>query len=526
MRLTKRRPMLVADLFCGAGGSSTGARKALAAQGIEMELVAVNHWPIAIETHQKNHPDARHYCVDLDAARPVDLVPEGQLDLLMASPECTHHSRARGGKPIHDQSRMSAWHVLRWATDLYIRRILIENVPEFREWAPLGANGRPLKSRRGQVYQDFLAALRGLGYVVEDRIVNAADYGDATTRSRLFIMARRDRKRLIWPVPTHSREAQVDMFGNATERWRSAREIIDWSIHGTSIFDRKRPLAPNTIRRIAAGLRKFGGPMAEPFLVVLRNNMDAQSVDGPLPAITASGTHMALAQMELEPFVLGQQSGSVARHTGDPLPTVSTDGAIGLVESELTPYERPFITEYYGNGGAQSAEDPLPTVTTRDRFALVEPYMVQIDQSGGGSGARSIERPIGTLVTKQNVALVQPYLVPQFGEREGQEPRTHAITGPLPAITSHGAGALVQPVVERVGDLITGGRLIKINGVLYRLDIRFRMLRNLELARAMGFSDDETTYEFVGTGEQVTKQIGNAVPVNTASALVGALMIQ
>ena len=132
-----RRNILVADLFCGAGGSSTGATRALSGLGFNMTLACVNHWPVAIETHQKNHPEARHYCMDLEAAKPEDIVSEGKLDLLMASPACTFHSRARGGKPTSDQQRMDPWHMVRWCTTLRVKRLLVENVPEFVDWGPV-----------------------------------------------------------------------------------------------------------------------------------------------------------------------------------------------------------------------------------------------------------------------------------------------------------------------------------------------------------------------------------------------------
>lgn len=447
-----------------------------------MRLVAVNHWPVAIETHQLNHPDARHYCVNLDAARPEELVPEGYLDLLMASPECTHHSRARGGKPIHDQSRMSAWHIVRWATTLRVKRILIENVVEFREWAPLGANGRPLKSKRGDVYRAFIDALRTIGYEVEARVLCAADYGDATTRERLFVLARRDRKRIVWPVPSHSRTGGVDLFGNVLQPWRAAREIIDWTIEGRSIFDRKKPLAPKTIARIAAGIKRYGGVWAEPFLVILRNNCTARSVDAPLPTITAGGGHIGLIEMDLKPFVLGQQSKASARSVENPVPTVSTAGAISLIEPTVEPF---LVPPAHG-------ERLRETPRTRD-----------------------VRRPLPTVTSHGAGAIVEPFVTPYYGSTKVGK----TVNEPLDTVTTKSRFGLVEPVVDS-----EGGRLVEVNGQLYRLDIRFRMLKNHELARAMGFSDDETEYEFVGTGEQVTRQIGNAVPVNTAVALVDALI--
>ena len=295
----KTRVALVADLFCGAAGSSTGARRALAALGFQMNLVAVNHWNVAIETHSRNHPEARHYCQDVNGVKPAEIVPEGRLDLLMASPTCTYHSRARGGKPINDQGRMDPWAIVHWCTELRVRRLLVENVPEFVDWGPLDLRtGRPIKRRGGEYFRAWTAALQGAGFKLDWRILNAADFGDATTRERFFLMARSDGKRVHWPDPTHSRSGERDLLGHGRHKWRAAREIIDWSIEGNSIFDRKRPLSPKTLGRIYAGAVKFC--WLEPFLVILRNNMDVQDLDRPLPTLCAGGTHIGLA----EPFLL------------------------------------------------------------------------------------------------------------------------------------------------------------------------------------------------------------------------------
>jgi DNA (cytosine-5)-methyltransferase 1 len=264
-----RQRIRAADLFCGAGGTSTGLALAAQELGVDIDLLAINHWDVAIATHSANHPCARHLCERLDNVDPRKTVPGGRLHLLAASPECTHHSNARGGKPMSDQSRASAWHILwhilRWAEALYIDDILVENVREFESWGPLGVNGRPLERRRGETFLAFLNALESLGYKVEWRLLNAADYGDATTRERLFIQARRGNRRPTWPEGTHSRDGEITPFGEK-QKWRAAREIIDWSIPSESIFHRRKPLAESTLRRIEAGLRKFGGRAAEPFI--------------------------------------------------------------------------------------------------------------------------------------------------------------------------------------------------------------------------------------------------------------------
>jgi DNA (cytosine-5)-methyltransferase 1 len=294
-----RRRILVADLLCGAGGSSTGCARALRELGLEMELVCVNHWPVAIETHRKNHPEARHYVQDISAVRPHLVVPEGYLDLLMASPTCTHHSVARGGKPTSDQQRSDPWHIITWLTELRVKRIIIENVWEFIGWGPVDPrSGKPIKSRKGEYFHAWIDTIRRLGFEPEWRKLNAADYGDATTRQRFILMARSDRKRVLWPMPTHIRNGDSLALFPAVKPWRPAREIIDWSIKGRSIFDRKKPLAPKTLARIYAGAQKFGWP--EPFLVILRNHMAGHSLDRPLPTVAANGTHIGLVVHVIE----------------------------------------------------------------------------------------------------------------------------------------------------------------------------------------------------------------------------------
>jgi DNA (cytosine-5)-methyltransferase 1 len=370
------RTALVADLFCGAGGSSTGARRALLGLGYRMDLCAVNHWPLAIESHSRNHPEARHYCQDVNVAKPIELVPEGKLDLLMASPSCTYHSRARGGKPINDQQRMDPWAIIHWCTELRIKRLIVENVPEFVRWGRVNLRtGRPSKRHEGEYFLAWVNALRGAGFKVEWRVLNAADFGDATTRERFFLMARSDGKRIVWPTPTHSRKGAVgDLLGHATEKWRAAREIIDWSLSGKSIFDRKRPLSPKTLARIYAGAVKFKWP--DPFLVILRNHMDAQSIDEPVPAICAGGTHIALAVPM--PFTLSNSSSGAARSVEDPLMTITTGGA----SNERRPgcarpaVVEPFILNRHGDNGATRAhplDEPMPTADCRGAGYMVEP---------------------------------------------------------------------------------------------------------------------------------------------------------
>jgi DNA (cytosine-5)-methyltransferase 1 len=443
--------------------------------GIQVDLLAINHWQIAIDTHTASHPWARHMCAAVDHINPRDVVPGGRLQILCASPECTNHSIARGGRPINDQSRATAWHILKWAQELYIDNILIENVREFREWGPIGANGKPLKSRKGETFRAFLEALKSLGYRVDHRILNAADYGDPTTRERLFIIARRGNKEIHWPTPTHSRKGGKDLFGT-TKPYRAAREIIDWEVPNPSIFTRKKPLAPTTMARIIAGLQKFN-PQLEPFIVTLRGGMknlaSPRSVDEPVGTVSAQGTHLGLCepfmvnmkgkstardidapvatqttqihQYLCEPFVLGQQSGAAPRSTDDPLPTVATAGAISMIE--------PFIVQAGGPEGKgrnpQSVSDPLSTVMTQNHAAIVEPFIITANHGDEGEASRdrrahSVDDPLKTVTTENSFALVESFVLPL--NRAKDQPR--GVSDPLRTVTATSCDmGLVEPFI-------------------------------------------------------------------------------
>lgn len=389
------RVVYAADLFCGAGGTSTGLMQACASLGLDLELLAVNHWERAVQTHAANHPGAQHYCARIDQLEPRKVCPRG-LDLLIASPECTHHSRARGGRPMNDQSRASGWDVLRWVEHLLPRAVLLENVIEWQDWGPIGSNGRPLKSRKGETFAAFLAGLASLGYRVETRVLNAADYGDATTRRRLFVQARRGRGPIVWPTPSHAAEPSP-MFGGP--RWRAAREVIDWTLPGRSIFGRERPLAEATLRRIAEGLRRFGSAqLAEAFLVHLKGTGGARSLDLPVPSLQAGGEHVAVVRPFIVPF-LGERAGQRprTRSVDDPLQSPTTSNPIGLAE--------PFLLSQDGRGAPRHVGEPAPTIVSRGAVSLVEPFLVEYH---GNGQPRPVTRPVPTVTTRDRVGLVQP----------------------------------------------------------------------------------------------------------------------
>lgn len=445
MSVSNRKPakaLSIADLFCGAGGTSTGAVEAIELLGHTAKLTAINHWEVAIATHTENHPGARHFCTGIDDVDPRKLFKEGELDVLWASPSCVHHSVARGGKPVNDQSRATGWCVVRWAESLRPNVILVENVPEFESWGPIGTDGRPLKTKRGATFLAWKGALESLGYTVDHRILCAADYGDPTTRRRLFIQAVRGRRRIVWPDKTHTAEATNDLI-STTRAWRTARDhVIDWSKPGTSIYDRKRPLSEKTMCRIMAGLEKFG---LKPFVVPQQTNPVPKGVDEPLGAVVAEGSGPKL----VEPFILTMEHGGGIRSANRPIPTVTTakGGAMAVVQPFL-------VTTTHGNSGKKNAANwnahdinkPLGSVTSALEKGLVQPFLVP--QQTGEGRVRSVDKPLQTVTTEsRGIGLAQPFLVEMRGTSDQQLANTaHSLDKPISGITAGGIHhSLVEP---------------------------------------------------------------------------------
>jgi site-specific DNA-cytosine methylase len=455
----------IADLYCGAGGSSSGAIEAYDMLGLKARLTALNHSPRSIATHQLNHAKSRHFCADVMAARPTKLYLPGLLHLLWASPACTFYSRARGGKPICDQMRVKAWAVVRWLRDLRPPFLLVENVPDFRWWGPLHQTGalrdRPIEALKGKTFDRWVRALRAMGYLVEWRIIRCANYGDPTIRERLIIQAVLPPNRIVWPNPTHGSHEQV-LENPALRPWRTARTILDLSDRGLSIFNstryRKHPVAPNTLRRILTGLLKFSDAEGEPYLVNMKGQSTAADVDLPAPTITAGAPHLYLAQpcdYKGAAFILPK-----SRWQGD---------AIRSLEVPLQTVDR----SSWNIGFCQERSD----------------FQIPLQDIG--------DLPKGWKVRGR-------IRVPDQRIRKGQK----------------GWAGKTYRLIE-----VEGKRYLPVAraGRLHLVDIHYRMLRPRELARAQGFADN---YQFTGNQEEVVSQIGNAVPRHTARALVYAVVSQ
>lgn len=325
---------MIVDLFAGGGGASRGIRAAL---GRDPD-VAVNHSPVALSLHAANHPGTLHLAADVWEVDPRETAAGRSVDLLWASPDCTHHSRAKGGVPRDSGLRSLAWVVRDWARDVRPRVIIVENVPEFLSWGPLGEDGQPVSERKGETFQQWVGALDLLGYRVEWRVLAACDYGAPTSRRRLFVVARGDGEAITWPAKTH---------GPGLLPFRSAAECIDWSIPVPPVTGRARPLAAATQRRIAAGLRRF-------------------VIEHPDPFIAPTGEYAWVAR---------HYGGMVGADLRQPLHTITATDHHALCVARPgmpTPELRAWITAYYGaaHEAGQDLREPLRTIVGVDRFGL------------------------------------------------------------------------------------------------------------------------------------------------------------
>lgn len=521
--------LLYIDLFCGAGGTSTGVEHAkVNGEKCAKVIACVNHDPNAIASHAANHPDALHFTEDIRTLKIGPLAahvglcrqryPKAKV-VLWASLECTNFSRAKGGQPRDADSRTLAEHLYRYIDWINPDYIQIENVEEFMSWGELDENGKPVSKDRGSSYLRWVNNIIQRYYIFDWKILNAANYGAYTSRKRYFAIFAKSNLQIVWPKITHaSSVAKNTLWGNDVETWKPVREVLDLDNEGTSIFAKKKPLCERTLERIYAGLIKFVAGGKDAFLVKYNSynqqgHYKAPSIDEPCPTVTVQN-RIGVAKVQF----LSKQFG------GDPSgKNISIEQPAGAI---TTRDHHAFISAYYGNGNNHSIDDPAPTVTTTDRFAMVTSRFLDM-QYGNGTPA-SVDAPSPTTTTnpKQQLVSCKHFLMnPQFTSQGGsvEKPCFTLIARmdkmpPYLVTTEDGIGIEVyetdSPMTCKVKEFMA------MYGII---DIKMRMLNIGELKRIMGFPND---YILVGTQAEQKKYIGNAVEVNMARVLCEALAQQ
>lgn len=493
-----RESEIIVDNFAGGGGASTGIELAI---GRSVDI-AINHDPNAVAMHTTNHPDTLHYCESVYEVRPKVATAGRRVGLAWFSPDCRHFSKAKGAKPVEKAIRGLAWVTLRWGLDVDPRVMMLENVEEFKTWGPLieippkpdlpdemmgsfigpvyPGYSRPDPARIGETFRAFVGMLttgipadhpaliecceflnisldsedaarlvKGLGYFVEYRELRACDYGAPTIRKRFFMVMRRDGKPIVWPEATHGDPKSASVLAGKLAPWRTAAECIDWTIPAPSIFERKKPLAVNTLKRIARGIQRFVIESASPFIVkcnhtTTRGKYDCfrgQALGEPLQTITKTHGY-AIAVPHLTKF----RTGATGQEVTEPLPTVTAGTskrpggnghAMGIVEAGLVPF-------LAGNGGSEYQAKPRPldkpahTILKESRACVVAPVIAR--QFGASIGHRADE-PSATITAGGGgkSQLVTPTLIQMgYGERPGQEPRVLNLNNPLGTVTAGG----------------------------------------------------------------------------------------
>ena len=392
---------IIVDSFAGGGGASTGIELATG----RVVNVAINHDPDAILMHRTNHPHTEHYQASVWDVDPVEVCRGRKVGLLWASPDCKHFSKAKGGKPVDKNIRGLAWIVLRWAGTVRPRVIMLENVEEFQTWGPV-RKGKPVKKLTGKTFHKWLSQLQNLGYAVEWRELVAADYGAPTTRKRFFLIARCDGLPITWPEPTHAPADSPEVKTGKKKPWRSAAEIIDWTLPCPSIFDTReqirekhglnaqRPLRPNTMRRVTRGVDKFVIKSGNPFLVIVNH--------------------------------AGEFRG---QSLGDPLQTITAKHGYGVANPVMAPLT---VTNTTNSVGADAGA-PVHTVTTAGNQMLITPTLAAIGQTSGGDRGRSVTEPTHTQVSKAEECVVCPAMI-QYHTEQSEHVRGQAVTDPIMTI--------------------------------------------------------------------------------------------
>lgn len=589
---------LFVDNFAGGGGASTGIEMAI---GRSVDI-AINHDPDAIAMHKANHPASKHYCEDVWQVDPVEACAGNPVALAWFSPDCKHFSRAKGGKPVDKNIRGLAWVAIKWAYTVRPKVLMLENVPEIQTWGPLGKDGKPIKERAGETFMGFILALtggiptwhpayqemcdalsieptsemaqklqKGLGYKVQHRTLKSCDYGAPTTRTRFYLIARCDGRPIVWAEPTHAPKDSEAVKQGLKLPYHTAAECIDWSIPAQSIFERKKPLAENTMRRIARGIQKFVIDNPEPFIVTVNHSGEGfrgQSTDEPLGTITAKNGYGVVT-----PTIMCNNTNNVGASVETPLPTVTTGNRNYLVAPSIVPIgygERegqaprvnkvdeplgtvvssgkhylvaPTLIQYHSETAkdevrGQELTEPLMTQDTSNRYAISVAHIMK-NYGGGYNGAGSAaDAPLDTVTAKDHNSLVTAHIMTMRNNMDGQP-----IDEPLTTISCSGAhhaevqaflvkyfstGA-AKSVNEPLDTVTTKDRfaLVTIHGEEYIItDIKMRMLQPRELFNAQGFPRDYIIdHDADGHPYVKSKQVarcGNAVTPQVPAALVRA----
>lgn len=513
--------LLYIDLFCGAGGTSSGVNSArLDNKQCATVIACVNHDKNAIASHAANHPDAMHFTEDIRTLELSPLIEHLQscrhqypeaLVVLWASLECTNFSKAKGGMPRDADSRTLAEHLFRYIEAINPDYIQIENVEEFMAWGEVDENGKPISMDKGKSYLRWVRNVKKYGYNFDHRILNAADYGAYTSRRRFFGIFAKKELPIVFPEATHSKDGANTIFGTL-DKWRPVRECLDFDDEGESIFNRKKPLVEATLERIYAGLIKFVAGGKEAFIVKY-NSVNKRtgkyippSVDEPCPTI-ATQNRLGVAKVT---FLSKQFS-------GDPM---SKNSSVDVPAGTITCKDHhAFISAYYGNGHNHSVDTASPTLTTKDRLSLIKTERF-IDMQYGNGTPSSLEEPAKTVTVNPKFNLVsvkRHYLLnPQYKSSGGSVDKPCftliARMDKMPPYLVATENGDVDVIVYEFDSPMT----VKIKEfmALYGIvDIKMRMLKVPELKKIMGFPEN---YILVGTQAEQKKYIGNAVEVTIA----------
>lgn len=535
---------LIVDNFAGGGGASTGIEEAT---GFSVDI-AINHDSKAIAMHKANHPNTKHYCEDVWQVDPVQACNGHPVGLAWFSPDCKHFSKAKGGKPKDKNIRGLAWVACRWAGLVRPRVIMLENVEEFKTWGPLNRGHHPVKSKQGRTFDKFVRQLQDLGYEVQFRELVAADYGAPTMRKRFFMIARCDKKPIVWPEPTHAPADSEAVKKGLLKPYVGAYTQIDFSRPCPSIFDTSeqikekygikavRPLAPKTMERIARGLKKFVLDNPEPFIVQCNHGGDRRPLDTKEPLQTITGKH---GYGIVEPYMIqiGQTGFTKDRSKNiqEPLSTIVSKNEHCLICPTLIQYHSETAQ---GEVRGQTIKDPIMTVDGSNRYGLVTSFLHKYYDGGYKGAGESMENPLPTITAWDHNSVVTANLIQMNNHCDGKD-----IRQPLPTITAgdghfgevraflikyygQGTGQDIQEPLDTVTSRDRFG-LVTIEGEDYQIvDIGLRMLEPRELYGCQGFPDDYIIdHDYTGKTYPRTEQVkrcGNSVSPMVPNALVRA----